>query len=100
MRDYLSQERSGRGDSPGPLTYSERIARSWCEGEKQARQMRAKTEAFEREAMREAIRATSEMRREITPRVEQQERVEEVDSATKKAETILNKHRRMIRDIC
>merc|ERR1739846_147033 len=39
------------------------------------------------------------MRREITPRLEQKERVEEVDSASKKAETILNKHRRMIRDI-
>ena len=29
--------------------------------------MRAKTEAFEREALREAIRATSEIRRDVTP---------------------------------
>ena len=34
MRDYLEKERSVRGETPGALTYSERMARSWCGGEK------------------------------------------------------------------
>ena len=34
MKDYLEKERSVRGETPGALTYSERMARSWCGGER------------------------------------------------------------------
>merc|ERR1712002_906513 len=93
MKDYLERE---RGETPGALTYSERIARTWCGGDKD-RQMRAKTEAFERESIREAIRATSEVRREVTPQVEVD--YSTINSASQKAEEVLNTHRRMIREI-
>ena len=53
--------------------------------------MRAKTEAFERESMREAIRATSEVRREVTPQVEVD--YSTINSASQKAEEVLNTHR-------
>jgi len=96
MKDYLDTERSRRGETPGALTYSERIARSWCGGDKD-RQLRAKTEAFERESMREAIRATSEVRREVTPQAEVD--YSSINNATQKAEEVLNTHRRMIREI-
>ena len=59
----------------------------------QDRQLRAKTEAYERDAMREAIRATSEVRREVTPRVEQKVDYSTIDTATQKAEAVLNTHR-------
>ena len=60
----------------------------------QDRQLRAKTEAYERETMREAIRATSEVRREVTPQVvEQKMDYSSINSATQKAEEILNTHR-------
>jgi len=98
MKDYVASERRERGETPGALTYSERIARRWCEGDKD-RQLRAKTEAYEREAMREAIRATSEVRREVTPLTEPKVDYSTIDSATQKADTVLNTHRRMIRDI-
>ena len=56
--------------------------------------MRAKTEAYERETMREAIRATSEVRREVTPQVvEQKMDYSSINSATQKAEEVLNTHR-------
>merc|ERR1711874_569056 len=86
----------GHGETPGALTYSERIARSWCGGDKD-RQLRAKTEAFERESMREAIRATSEVRREVTPQAEVD--YSSINTVTQKAEEVLNTHRRMIREI-
>ena len=57
----------------------------------QDRQLRAKTEAFERESMREAIRATSEVRREVTPQVEVD--YSSINNATQKAEEVLNTHR-------
>jgi len=99
MREYLDKDRSARGETPGALTYSERMARSRCGGERD-RQMRAKTEAYERETMREAIRATSEVRREVTPQVvEQKMDYSSINSATQKAEEVLNTHRRMIREI-
>merc|ERR1711892_1038533 len=64
------------------------------------RQMRAKTEAYERETMREAIRATFEARREVTPQVvEQKMDYSTINSARQKAEEVLNTHRRMIREI-
>ena len=34
MKDYIARERKERGETPGALTYSERIARRWCEGDK------------------------------------------------------------------
>ena len=34
MKDYLEKERRERGETPGALTYSERIARTWCGGDK------------------------------------------------------------------
>ena len=33
MSDYLDQGRRARGETPGALTYSERVARKWCGGE-------------------------------------------------------------------
>merc|ERR1712013_664984 len=77
MKDYLEKGRREGGDKD--------------------RQMRAKTEAFERESMREAIRATSEVRREVTPQVEVD--YSTINSASQKAEEVLNTHRRMIREI-
>merc|ERR1712141_915715 len=62
IRDHVSTERRERGETPGALSFSERMSRRYC-GDDRERQMRAKTEAFEREA----IRATSEVRREVTP---------------------------------
>jgi len=98
MSDYLDQGRRARGETPGALTYSERVARKWCGGESD-RQMRAKTEAFERDAIREAIRATSEIRRrEITPPVTDAD-IASLNTATEQADAVLNTHRRMIRDI-
>ena len=62
--------------------------------------MRARTEAFEREAMREAIRATSEVRRrELSPApapaTEQQRRQTSrlVDEAHRRADTVIHRHR-------
>ena len=55
--------------------------------------MRAKTEAYERDAMREAIRATSEVRREVTPQVVEQVDYKTIHSATEQAEAVLNTHR-------
>ena len=54
--------------------------------------MRAVTEAYERDAMREAIRGTSEVRREVTPQVEQVD-YKTIHSATEQAEAVLNTHR-------
>ena len=34
MREYLDKDRSARGETPGALTYSERMARSRCGGER------------------------------------------------------------------
>jgi hypothetical protein len=43
--------------------------------------------------MREAIRATSEVRREVTPQVEQKLDYSTINSATQKADAVLNTHR-------
>merc|ERR1712038_675342 len=96
IRDHVSTERRERGETPGALSFSERLSRRYC-GDDRERQMRAKTEAFERESMREAIRATSEVRREVTPQVEAD--YSTINSASQKAEEVLNTHRRMIREI-
>jgi len=101
-----SGDRRQRGETPGPLSYSERIAasRRYC-GTDNDRAMRARTEAFEREAMREAIRATSEVRRELSPgpapATEQQRRQTSrlVDEAHRRADTVIHRHRSMVRDI-
>ena len=56
--------------------------------------MRAKTEAFEREAMRKAIRATSEVRRELTPTPVMEPRENNyIDFAQQSADRVINKHR-------
>ena len=58
--------------------------------------MRAKTEAFEREAMREAIRATSEIRRDMTPAPNNEEERKThryIDEAHRRADQIINRHR-------
>ncbi len=35
MKDYIGvSDRRARGESPGPLTHSERIARRWIQGDK------------------------------------------------------------------
>ena len=65
--------------------------------------MRARTEAFEREAMREAIRATSEVRRQLSPApapaTEEQRRQTSrlVDEAHRRADTVIHRHRSVIR---
>ena len=59
------------------------------------RSMRAKTEAFEREAMREAIRATSEIRRDLTPARSEEERQASryIDEAQRRADQVIHRHR-------
>ena len=60
------------------------------------RAMRAKTEAFEREAMREAIRATSEIRRDMTPGPNPEEERKAhryIDEAHRRADQIINRHK-------
>jgi len=99
MREYVDSDRRTRGETPGALSYSERMARRWCGGGDKERELRAKTEAFERESIREAIRATSEIRREVTPNIVEQKEIKSIRSATENADAVLNKHRRMISDI-
>ena len=58
--------------------------------------MRAKTEALEREAMREAIRATSEIRRDLTPapRTEEERQASRyIDEAHRRADQVITRHR-------
>merc|ERR1711892_1220516 len=55
MREYLDKDTSARGETPGALTYSERMARSRRGGERD-RQKRKKKEEKEKKTMREAIR--------------------------------------------
>ena len=58
--------------------------------------MRAKTEAFEREALREAIRATSEIRRDLTPapRSEEERQASRyIDEAHRRADQVITRHR-------
>ena len=59
--------------------------------------MRAKTEAFEREALREAIRATSEVRRDVTPTpaVTEEERQSNkyIDEAHRRADQVIYRHK-------
>jgi polyhydroxyalkanoate synthesis regulator phasin len=83
------------------LTYSERISRRYC-GSDRERSMRAKTEAFEREALREAIRATSEIRRDLTPapRSEEERQASRyIDEAHRRADQVITRHRSQVRDI-
>ena len=63
--------------------------------------MRAKTEAFEREAMREAIRATSEIRRDLTPapapRTEEERQASRyIDEAHRRADQVITRHRSVL----
>ena len=93
IRDHVATERRDRGDTPGALSFSERMSRRYC-GDDRERQMRAKTEAFEREAMREAIRATSEVRREVTPApIMEARETNYIDFAQQSADRVINKHR-------
>lgn len=94
-------ERRARGETPGALTYSERISRRYC-GSDRERSMRAKTEAFEREALREAIRATSEIRRDLTPapRSEEERQASRyIEEAHRRADQVITRHRSQVRDI-
>merc|ERR1712137_725387 len=96
-------ERRARGETPGALSYSERISRKYC-GSDRERSTRAKTEAFEREAMREAIRATSEIRRDLTPapapRTEEERQASRyIDEAHRRADQVITRHRSQVRDI-
>jgi len=97
-----SENRRDRGHTPGPLTYSERMARRF-QGSDRDRAMRAKTEAFEREALREAIRATSEIRRDVTPspvtNEEERQTNKYIDEAHRRADQVIYRHRSMVRDI-
>ena len=63
--------------------------------------MRAKTEAFEREALREAIRATSEVRREVTPApVMEPKDTSYINIAQQSADRVINKHRQELSYRC
>jgi len=100
--DSAVDRRDRDGHTPGPLTYSERMARRF-QGSDRDRAMRAKTEAFEREALREAIRATSEVRRDATPTpaVTEEERQTNkyIDEAHRRADQVIYRHKSMVRDI-
>jgi len=125
MRDYVQEDRERletgrRGESPGPLTYSERISRKFMEGdtdrllrarsEVKSRESRARTEAAERAAMRSAIRATSEVKPVLDcPPSPGVGRGTGGTSGTgyqavhgtglERAESVLSAHRRLIREI-
>ena len=66
----------------------------------QDRAMRAKTEAFEREALREAIRATSEIRRDVTPspvtNEEERQTNKYIDEAHRRADQVIYRHRYLL----
>jgi len=96
-----SDNRRMRGETPSALTYSERISRRYC-GSDRERAMRAKTEAFERESLREAIRATSEVRRDITPGPsddEERRNNRYIEQAHRRADQVINRHKSAVRDI-
>ena len=64
--------------------------------------MRAKTEAFEREALRDAIRATSEIRRDLTPapRSEEERQASRyIDEAHRRADQVITRHRSVLENI-
>lgn len=78
MTGYLDQDRSTRGETPGALTFSERLAKKWITGRRyEATDSRngyersssvARETSYQPEALREArgLRAASEMRTAAT----------------------------------
>jgi len=115
MKDYVaSEDRGDREKTPGALTYSERVARKFMEGdsdrllraksEVRGRESRARMEARDRAAYREAIRATSSGPPPTAPRPPAAPRegtgLEAVHGAgVERAESVLSQHRRLVRDI-
>jgi len=103
MRDYVSSERTF--ESPGPLTFGERIARTGLDNkesqigertEMRSRYSNARTEARERGALREAIRATSEIRRNVVD--DSYSDVMDISrKSVERADSVLKEHRRMVR---
>lgn len=99
QRDYVSSSSRGtRGETPGPLSYSERIARRWIEGD-QDRERRARTEVSSLKTPAElrtghlssdymssatAANSLASERREVR---------EAVDKSSEHADILLNTHR-------
>jgi len=124
MKDFVSSPDYGdREKTPGALTYSERIARKFMESdtdrmmraksEVRSRESRARMEAQERAAMREAIRATSSgpppSSASRPPTGLSSYRDERKENGTgyqsvhgegvERAESVLSQHRRLVREI-
>jgi len=123
MKEYVEKKPSEGAslELPGALAYSERIARKFMESdsdrllraksEMRGRESRARMEARDRAAVREAIRATSE--RATSERREQQFTSSRPPSrpttatgyqavhgsGLERAESVINQHRRLVRDI-
>merc|ERR1711936_1458432 len=74
IRDHVSTERRERGETPGALSFSERISRRYC-GDDRERQTRAKTEASVMESRENNY----------------------IDIAQQSADRVINKHRQMVR---
>jgi len=124
MKDFVSSPDYGdREKTPGALTYSERIARKFMESdndradrmlraksEVRSRESRARMEAQERAAMRDAIRATSSGPPPTSARPptgissQKEERIGTGYQAVhgdgvERAESVLSQHRRLVREI-
>merc|ERR1711990_682958 len=124
MKDFVSSPDHGdREKTSGALTYSERIARKFMESdtdrmmraksEVRSRESRARMEAQERAAMRDAIRATSSgpppSSSSRPPTGLSSYRDERKENGTgyqsvhgegvERAESVLSQHRRLVREI-
>lgn len=96
MKDYIGvADRRARGDSPGPLTHSERLARRWIQGDKdrEYRSQRARTEARQMASENESQwrRAASSARTTASRFLEDEE--QEDSEAVRRADSVLNAHR-------
>merc|ERR1712226_1188481 len=96
-----SQQQSGYYTGPSPLKmpgyWRRPIARVYSYNLDLGETYYSPMKDYLDKARREAIRATSEVRREVTPQVEVD--YSTINSASQKAEEVLNTHRRMIREI-
>jgi hypothetical protein len=72
MTSYLDQERGTRGETPGALTFSERLARKWVNGRRyEATELRdryARSSSMAREATQASTREASQARESTVAR--------------------------------
>merc|ERR1712127_729491 len=100
QRDYISSSssatgRGGRGETPGPLSYSERIARKWIEGD-QDRERRARTEArpiSDLKSPRELLASSDFRSSAAATSAERREMRETMEKTTTDADILLATHR-------